>query len=55
MSQAQPANRSSPAKRAIPWLITLGCFSYLYVRIDGAAAREGSSAIPYLAQVFADR
>ena len=41
-------------QRALPWLVTLGCFTYLYFRIDGAAAREGSSAIPYLAKVFAN-
>ena len=46
--------RRSIAKRAIPWLVTLGCFTYLYFRIDGAAQREGSSAIPYLANVFAN-
>jgi hypothetical protein len=54
MSEAQAAPRPSLAKRAIPWLVTVACFAYLYVRIDGAAAREGSSAIPFLAQVFAD-
>jgi hypothetical protein len=54
MSQAQASPRPSLAKRALPWVITVACFTYLYFRIDGAAAREGSSAIPYLAQVFAD-
>ena len=41
-------------KRAIPWVVTLACFTYLYFRIDGAAQREGSSAIPYLAGIFAN-
>jgi hypothetical protein len=54
MSEAQTAPRPSPLKRAIPWVITIVCFTYLYFRIDGAAAREGSSAIPFLARVFAD-
>ncbi len=54
MSEAQAPPRASPLKRAIPWLTTVACFSYLYFRIDAAAAREGSSAIPFLARVFAD-
>ena len=54
MNQAQPPNRSNPIQRALPWVISVACFSYLYFRIDGAAAREGSSAIPYLAKIFAD-
>ncbi|MEE2679720.1 MAG: hypothetical protein VX546_14160 [Myxococcota bacterium] len=48
------ARRFGIWKRTIPWIITLACFTYLYFRIDGAAAREGSSAIPYLASVFAN-
>jgi len=54
MSEAQAPRRASPLSKAIPWVITVACFTYLYLRIDGAAAREGSSAIPYLARVFAD-
>jgi hypothetical protein len=54
VSETPERNRSGLAQRAIPWLVTIACFSYLYLRIDGAAAREGSSAIPYLAQVFSD-
>ncbi|RIL04427.1 MAG: hypothetical protein DCC71_14230 [Proteobacteria bacterium] len=41
-----------PAARILPWLITIGCFAFLWTRIDGAARRQGSSAIPYLASVF---
>ncbi|MFP8877592.1 MAG: hypothetical protein VCB99_11935, partial [Myxococcota bacterium] len=56
MSDETPTPKTTaPAwQRALPWLVTLGCFTYLYFRIDGAAAREGSSAIPYLAKVFAN-
>ncbi len=52
---AGPARPPRPAlwKRALPWLITLACFSYLYVRLDGAAQREGQELVPYLARVFA--
>ena len=38
--------------RLLPWLITIACFALLYTRIDGAAQRQGSSALPYLMQVF---
>jgi hypothetical protein len=38
--------------RAVPWLITIACFAFLYTRIDGAARRQGSSAIPFLLAVF---
>ena len=54
MSAAPTAPRTSPLTRAIPWVITVVCFTYLDFRIDAAAAREGSSAIPFLARVFAD-
>ena len=40
-------------KRILPWAIALACFVYLYFRIDAAAARQGSSIVPYLAGVFA--
>jgi hypothetical protein len=52
-SAAAPARRkpSLPA-RVLPWLITVACFAFLYTRVDGAARRQGSSALPYLGQVF---
>ena len=40
-------------QRALLWLITLLCFAWLYTRIDGAAAREGETAVHYLAGIFA--
>jgi hypothetical protein len=39
-------------QRLLPWLITLGCFVYLYGRLERAAAAEGSRLGPYLAAVF---
>lgn len=57
MSEESTPAATRPAQlwqRALPWLVTLACFTYLYFRIDSAAAREGSSAIPYLAKVFAE-
>ncbi len=45
--------KAGPVKRILPWVIAALCFGYLYWRIDAAAAREGQSAIGYLAGVFA--
>jgi len=39
--------------KLLPWLITLACFTYLYFKLSGAAAREGTGLVPYLAGVFA--
>lgn len=33
--------------------ITIGCFIYLYFRLNGAATREGLSLVQYMTQVFA--
>ena len=41
-------------QRALPWLVTLACFTYLYLQIDRQAARAGQGAIPFLIDVFAD-
>ncbi len=40
--------------RGIFLLITIGCFTYLYFRIAGAAAREGLSLAEYMGGVFAN-
>jgi len=40
--------------RAVFLLITIGCFTYLYFRIAGAAAREGLTVAAYMAGVFAN-
>jgi len=47
-----PRPKPSPIAKLLPWIITLACFAFLYTRIDGAARRQGSSLLPYLAQVF---
>jgi len=58
MSEAQAASvppaRRGPAlwQRALVWGVTIACFVWLYTRIDAAAAREGESALSYLAAVF---
>ena len=45
---------SNAVGRVVFPLITLGCFVYLYLRLDGAAIREGLSLVAYMTQVFAD-
>lgn len=39
-------------KRALPWLVTFVCFTYLYLQIDRQAARQGQTASLLLAHVF---
>ena len=46
---ADPLRRSAPHRprvwqRALPWLVTLVCFAYLYFQIDRQAARQGQIA-----------
>ena len=53
MSDARLAPRSARWQRALPWLVTFGCFAFLYTRIDAAAAREGQNLAAYLGAVFA--
>jgi hypothetical protein len=40
--------------RVLPWLVTAGCFAYLYVRLERAAAADGQRLLPYLAAIFED-
>ena len=49
---APAIRKPSIAVRALPWAITIACFAFLYTRVDGAAHRAGSSAIPFLLGVF---
>jgi len=46
-----PAGKRPLWAHALPWLITLVCFAYLYRRIDAAAGPE-RSPLSYLAEVF---
>jgi hypothetical protein len=39
-------------RRALPWLVTFVCFTYLYLQIERQAARQGQSAALLLAHVF---
>jgi hypothetical protein len=48
-----PRARSALWKRLLPWVVTAACFSYLYVRLAAAAARQGQGVVPYMAGIFA--
>ncbi len=48
-----PPQKSGFLKKAIPWLITIGCFYFLYTRMAGPAAAQDMSVPAYLASVFA--
>jgi hypothetical protein len=39
-------------QKALPWLITVICFAYLYTKVSGAAAREEMDLAAYLGGVF---
>ncbi|HWK53309.1 MAG TPA: hypothetical protein VNR18_02995, partial [Hyphomicrobiales bacterium] len=50
-----PAPRKpGKASRIVFALIALACFAYLYLRLDGAAAREGLDLGTYMGTVFAN-
>ena len=54
-SDGPPAPRKpSLLQRLVFFGITLGCFFYLYYRLNGAAIREGLSLVDYMSQVFSD-
>jgi len=46
--------RPSPSlwQLVLPWGITIACFGYLYMRLEGAAAREGLELVDYLTGIF---
>jgi hypothetical protein len=50
----QPGTAGRTLQRALPWLITIACFTYLYLQIDRQAGRQGTTAIPFLLNVFRD-
>ena len=49
-----PANKKKGKlwQRLLPFLITAACFAYLYTRLRGAAAAEGSGLVSYLLRSF---
>lgn len=52
-SESAAHGRSNTLGRIAFLVITAGCFTYLYYRLNGAATREGSSLVQYMTQVFA--
>ena len=46
------ARKAKPWQRFLPFLITAGCFAYLYERLSRGAAAEGSRLLPYLLKSF---
>jgi hypothetical protein len=46
------AGRGRSLLHLLPWVIAAACFAYLYWRLSGAAAREGTTLVPYMAAVF---
>ncbi|MBT8148223.1 MAG: hypothetical protein KJN90_15295 [Gammaproteobacteria bacterium] len=44
--------KKNKAGRIVFLLITVGCFIYLYFRLNGAAAREGLTLTVYMSEVF---
>lgn len=44
--------KAKPWQRLLPFLITAGCFAYLYDRLNHAAAAERSGLLPYLLKSF---
>jgi len=58
-ASAKPENGLPPKKamplwqRLAPWVITIACFAYLYMRMQGPAAAKGLSVPEYLGQTFA--
>lgn len=53
MSDVRPVPRSAAWQRALPWLVTLACFAFLYGRLAAAAGAHGASLSEYLGGVFA--
>jgi len=46
------ARKAKAWQRLLPFLITAGCFAYLYERLSRGATAEGSRLLPYLLKSF---
>ena len=46
------SRRARGWQRIVPWVVTAGCFVYLYDRLERAATGEGRRLGPYLAAIF---
>ena len=54
MTEPTKSNRGGRIGRVVFLLITIGCFTYLYFRIAGAAARAELTLVEYMSGVFAN-
>jgi hypothetical protein len=52
VSEAAIASRPPLWQKALPWLITLICFGFLWTRLHGAAGRAGMDVGSYMARVL---
>ena len=53
-SDAPSARKPSLLQRAVFLAITALCFVFLYLRLSGAATREGLSLVDYMTRVFSN-
>ncbi len=53
MTEAVAAPRAKLWQKALPWLVTLVCFGFLWTRVQGAAARADLDVAEYMARVLA--
>ncbi|MEX2205770.1 MAG: hypothetical protein WEF50_06030 [Myxococcota bacterium] len=53
MSEASARPAAPLWQKALPWLITLVCFGFLWSRVQGAAARADLDVASYMARVLA--
>jgi hypothetical protein len=53
VSEAPARPQAKLWQKALPWLITLVCFGFLWSRVHGAAARAGMDVGAYMARVLA--
>jgi hypothetical protein len=53
-TDAPAPNRSKTLGRLVFLAITAACFTYLYYRLNGAAARQGLPLVDYMTRVFAN-
>src|SRR5579872_4946745 len=51
-SSIPAGKKAKPWQRILPFAITVVCFGYLYTRLRGAAAAEGTGLVPYLLKSF---
>jgi hypothetical protein len=52
--EAPRKRKQSLLQRVVMMAVTVGCFVYLYFRVNGAAVREGVPLVEYMAGVFAE-